>query len=76
MTLRDIVLARFVPGYAIALRQRDLNFYQDISVTMGDLDLLCKYFVVIVLLHMDERLLSSPRFNHVRLFLPEYRCRR
>ncbi|CAA7267073.1 unnamed protein product [Cyclocybe aegerita] len=38
--LRDVVLARFVPGYARCLRYRDPNRYQDVPVSVHDLDLL------------------------------------
>ena len=39
--LRDVVLSRFVPGYSHCLRHRDMNHYQDVQVSMHDLDLLC-----------------------------------
>ncbi|KAF8899927.1 hypothetical protein CPB84DRAFT_1779731 [Gymnopilus junonius] len=38
--LRDVVLARFVPGYAHSLRIRDFNHYQDVHVSLHHLDLL------------------------------------
>ncbi|KAF8150674.1 hypothetical protein B0H34DRAFT_801609 [Crassisporium funariophilum] len=38
--LRDVVLARFVPGYARCVRHRDLAHYQDVHVSIHDLDLL------------------------------------
>ncbi|KAH9481579.1 hypothetical protein JR316_0006106 [Psilocybe cubensis] len=38
--LRDVVLSRFVPGYAYAVRVRDMNQYQDVQVSVHDLDLL------------------------------------
>jgi len=39
--LRDVVLSRFVPGYSHCLPHRDMNHYQDVQVSMHDLDLLC-----------------------------------
>ena len=38
--LRDVVLARFVPGYAHSMRARDVGNYQDVQVSLRDLDLL------------------------------------
>ncbi|PPQ90809.1 hypothetical protein CVT25_012129 [Psilocybe cyanescens] len=38
--LRDVVLSRFVPGYIHSMRIRDLNHYQDVQVSVHDLDLL------------------------------------
>ncbi|KDR79002.1 hypothetical protein GALMADRAFT_94242 [Galerina marginata CBS 339.88] len=38
--LRDVVLARYVPGYAHALRARDMIHYHDVPVSLHDLDLL------------------------------------
>ncbi|KIJ66975.1 hypothetical protein HYDPIDRAFT_166391 [Hydnomerulius pinastri MD-312] len=38
--LRDIVLSQYVPGYHLALRQRDLSMFEDVDVTFHDLDLL------------------------------------
>lgn len=40
MTLRDAVLARFIPSYAHCLRHRNMERYQDIQVSIHDLDLL------------------------------------
>lgn len=38
--LRDVVLSRYVPGYTHCLRIRDMNHYQDVQVSIHDLDLL------------------------------------
>ncbi|KAH7908339.1 hypothetical protein BJ138DRAFT_1157913 [Hygrophoropsis aurantiaca] len=38
--LRDIILSCYVPSYRHALRQRDLHKFQDVDVTLHDLDLL------------------------------------
>ncbi|KIM40513.1 hypothetical protein M413DRAFT_11417 [Hebeloma cylindrosporum] len=38
--LRDVVLSRYVPGYRYCLRGRDMNHYQDVQVSIHDLDLL------------------------------------
>ncbi|KAH6913171.1 hypothetical protein BKA70DRAFT_715165 [Coprinopsis sp. MPI-PUGE-AT-0042] len=38
LPLRDVVLSRFVPGYAQCLRVRDMQFYQDIPITVFDLN--------------------------------------
>ncbi|KAF8959514.1 hypothetical protein BDZ97DRAFT_1906175 [Flammula alnicola] len=40
LALKDVVLARYVPGYAQALRIRDMNHYHDVQVSIRDLDLL------------------------------------
>ncbi|KAL0954899.1 hypothetical protein HGRIS_003832 [Hohenbuehelia grisea] len=37
---KDIVLSRFVAGYAQAIRERDLQRYRDVKVSIHDLDLL------------------------------------
>ncbi|KAF9484401.1 hypothetical protein BDN70DRAFT_849986 [Pholiota conissans] len=39
-SLRDTILARYVPGYAQALRDRDMNHYQHVHISIHDLDLL------------------------------------
>jgi len=39
--LRDVVLSRYVPGYSHCLLSRDMNHYQDVQVSIHDLDLLC-----------------------------------
>ncbi|TFK18127.1 hypothetical protein FA15DRAFT_675540 [Coprinopsis marcescibilis] len=36
--LRDVVLCRYVPAYSNCLRSRDLQFYQDIPITVHNLD--------------------------------------
>lgn len=41
LTLRDTILARYVPGYAQALGDRDMNHYQHVHISIHDLDLLC-----------------------------------
>ena len=38
--LRDVVLSRYVQGYSHCLRGRDMNHYQDVQVSIHDLDLL------------------------------------
>ncbi|KIK96786.1 hypothetical protein PAXRUDRAFT_32187 [Paxillus rubicundulus Ve08.2h10] len=38
--LRDSILSRHVPGYRLALRHRDLAMFQDVDVTLHDLDVL------------------------------------
>lgn len=38
--LRDAILARFVTSYAALLPHRDLRVYQDVQITVRDLDLL------------------------------------
>ncbi|KAF9243414.1 hypothetical protein BU15DRAFT_43073 [Melanogaster broomeanus] len=38
--LRDLILAHHVPEYRLALRQRDLSTFQDVDITLHDLDLL------------------------------------
>jgi hypothetical protein len=42
LSLRDVVLSRFVPGYAQCLRVKDMQFYQDIPITVYDLNRLGK----------------------------------
>jgi hypothetical protein len=37
---RDFILSHFVPGYSFALRHRDLSKYQDLDISLQDLDLL------------------------------------
>ncbi|KAG2111368.1 hypothetical protein BD769DRAFT_1493886 [Suillus cothurnatus] len=37
---RDVVLSHFVPGYSYALRHRDFSKYQDLDISLQDLDLL------------------------------------
>lgn len=39
--LRDVILTRFVVGYGHCLRTRDLNHFQDVQISIHDLDLLC-----------------------------------
>ena len=39
--LRDVILTRYVVGYGHCLRTRDLNHFQDVQVSIYDLDLLC-----------------------------------
>lgn len=41
--LRDVILARYLPEYAVCLQTRDMQFFQDVPVTVLDLDLLCKF---------------------------------
>ncbi|KAG1744121.1 uncharacterized protein EDB91DRAFT_1124549 [Suillus paluster] len=38
--LRDVILSHFVPGYGYALMYRDLSNYQDMDISLQDLDLL------------------------------------
>lgn len=38
--IRDVILSHFVPGYSYALRYRDLSNYQDMDISLQDLDLL------------------------------------
>ncbi|KAH7918959.1 hypothetical protein BV22DRAFT_1041326 [Leucogyrophana mollusca] len=38
--LKDVILSQYVPSYRSALRQRDLLRFQDVDVTLHDLDLL------------------------------------
>lgn len=38
--LKDVILARFVPGYRYCLRNRHLERCQDVEITMHDVDLL------------------------------------
>jgi hypothetical protein len=40
--LRDVILARYVPGYHYCLLNCDLQRFQDVQVTLHDLDLLRK----------------------------------
>ena len=39
--LRDVILTRYVVGYGHCLRTRDLNNFQDVQISIYDLDLLC-----------------------------------
>ena len=39
--LRDVILTRYVVGYGHCLRTRDLNHFQDVQISIQDLDLLC-----------------------------------
>lgn len=39
--LRDVILARYVVGYGHYLRTRDLDHFQDVQISIHDLDLLC-----------------------------------
>ena len=39
--LRDVILSRYVVGYGHCLRNRDLNHFQDVEISIYDLDLLC-----------------------------------
>jgi hypothetical protein len=39
--LRDVILTRYVVGYGYCLRTRDLNHFQDVQISIHDLDLLC-----------------------------------
>lgn len=39
--LKDVILARYVVGYGDCLRNRDLNHFQDVEISILDLDLLC-----------------------------------
>lgn len=39
--LRDVILTRYVVGYGHCLRTRDLNHFQDMEISIYDLDLLC-----------------------------------
>lgn len=43
MPTRDVVLSRFVPGFSFCLAHRDMQFFQDVPITVHDLDLLCKF---------------------------------
>ena len=36
----DVLLSRFVPGYAYGVRQRDFGLYQDVPISLHELDLL------------------------------------
>ena len=36
----DVLLSRFVPGYAYSVRQRDFGLYQDVPISLHELDLL------------------------------------
>lgn len=36
----DVLLSRFVPGYAYGVRQRDFALYQDVPISLHELDLL------------------------------------
>ncbi|KAF8802462.1 hypothetical protein BYT27DRAFT_7112506 [Phlegmacium glaucopus] len=38
--LRDVILTRYVVGYGYCLRNRDLNHFQDMEISILDLDLL------------------------------------
>lgn len=38
---KDVILARYVVGYGDCLRNRDLNHFQDVEISILDLDLLC-----------------------------------
>jgi len=40
--LREVILTRYVVGYGYCLRNRDLNHFQDMQISIFDLDLLCK----------------------------------
>jgi hypothetical protein len=44
LNLRDAILARFVTSYAALLPHRDLRVYQDVQITVRDLDLLRQLF--------------------------------
>ena len=50
--LRDAILARFVTSYAVLLPHRDLRVYQDVQITVRDLDLLCQFFFLSTLLSL------------------------
>ena len=39
--LRDVILARYVVGYGHYLRTRNLDHFQDVQISIHDLDLLC-----------------------------------
>lgn len=39
--LRDVILTRYLIGYGRCLRTRDLNHFQDVQISIHDLDLLC-----------------------------------
>jgi len=39
-SLRDVVLSRYVPGYIHCLRTRDVKYFQDVQISIHDLDLL------------------------------------
>jgi hypothetical protein len=41
ITLRDVILTRYVVGYGHCLRNRDLNHFQEVQISIYDLDLLC-----------------------------------
>ena len=41
--LRDVILTRYVVGYGHCLRTRDLNHFQDVQISIYDLDLLCMF---------------------------------
>lgn len=49
LQLRDVVLSRFVPGYAHAMKGRDMSKYHDVPVSIHDLDLLGVLFYAIFL---------------------------
>lgn len=38
--LRDVILTRYVAGYGHCLRSRDLNHFQDVQISIYDLDLM------------------------------------
>ncbi|KAF6757187.1 hypothetical protein DFP72DRAFT_249186 [Ephemerocybe angulata] len=40
LALRDVILVRYLPEYAQCLRNRDMQYFQDVPVTVLDLDLL------------------------------------
>lgn len=40
LPLRDVVLSRFLQGYAFCLRHRDMLLYQDVPITTHDLNVL------------------------------------
>jgi len=41
--LKDIVLARYVPGYQLCIESRDMQRFHDVPVSILHLDLLCEW---------------------------------
>lgn len=42
LSLRDVVLAQYVPGYRHARENRDVQRFRDVPITIQHLDLLCE----------------------------------
>jgi hypothetical protein len=57
--LRDVILTRYVVGYGHCLRSRDLNHFQDVQISIYDLDLLCMFTNLTKRPHTTDELTCS-----------------